>query len=188
MPQTLERTQSNQAPSENKWSVPPGTSSSPRAKFLYRLRAPQRWWLQSISRIVVQEILAFPHRILAALRIPHLRLGNTLLSSRGNRSMVSPCEVSEFVRACKTDMEKQRTNHPWLTTLDCEVLSQSYRLGVEWAFDTIDRCIEAHNVVLVAPFPSLADPPRAISIDMLKRQWYKSQYESARHRDPSQSD
>src|SRR5579863_1334379 len=176
MPQTLERTQPNQAPSVRKWSVPPGTSSSPRAKFLYRLRALQRWWSESIFRIVAQEIRAFPQRILAALRTPHLRLGYSLLSSHLGRSIQNPYEVSAFVRACKTDMEKQRANHPWLSVLDCEILSQSHQLGAEWAFDTIDRCIQTHNAVLVLASPSSLEPPRTISLDMLKRQWYKSQY------------
>jgi len=164
MPQAPDRTQSHSTTQENQgaeWHVAAGTASSPRAKFLYRLHAPQRWWSESIWRIVAQEIRACPQRIAAALRNPHLRLGYCLWSAREDHSTGNLYEVSEFARACKSDMEKLGDNHPWLSVLDFDILSQSYRLGVAWAFRTMSPRIEMCDAVSASSLVS------ALSCDQL---------------------
>jgi hypothetical protein len=137
----------NQADAVQEWNVPPGTASSPRAKFLYRLGAPQRWWQDSRLRIAAQEIRAFPQRISVALRTPHLRFGYCLLSCSEDRSTGTLREVSEFVRACSSDMRRLQANHRWAGVLDLEIAAQSYRAGADWATRTMLNCKKRGDVV-----------------------------------------
>lgn len=151
MPQTIDCKQSPpiQALAGQKWDVPPGTASSPRAKFLYRLGAPQRLWQHSIFRIVVQEIRGFHRRISAVLRTPHLRFGYCLLSCSADDSTGSFVEESEFVRACRIGMQQLQANHHWVGVLDLEIASQAYRAGANWATRNLATCKEIGNAVLV---------------------------------------
>ena len=147
MPQTLDFKQSTQAHAVQQWDVPAGTASSPRAKFLYRLGAPLRWWQHSRFRIVAQEIRAFPRRISAVLRTPHLRFGYCLLSCSESRNTGNFVAESEFVHACKTDMRQLQANHRWAGVLDLEIAAQAYRAGAGWASRKMPKCKENENAV-----------------------------------------
>ncbi len=148
-PQTLDGKKTTQAGGEQRWDVRPGSASSPRAKFSYRLCAPLRWWQRSTCRIVAQEIGALPRRILAVLHMPHLRFGHSLLSCSGSRGTGSFVAESEFVRACRIGMQQLQASHRWAGVLDLEIAAQAYRAGSDWATHNLVLCKETGNAASV---------------------------------------
>jgi hypothetical protein len=79
--------------------------------------------------------------------------------------------------------------HPWADLQDLEMFLMGFDAGETWASDSRDRL---YREQIPEAESSWITPETAheihITLDMLKRQWYKSQYESPRHQDPSPSD
>lgn len=116
------------------WNVPPGTSSAPIAKAVYRLCAPLRWWSESIVRIVALEICNLPRRIQACLREPHLRYGAPLeLPCPADCVWDDSGLESKFLHSCMNDMQKLSLEHRWAGNLERRMAAQAYALGAEWA-------------------------------------------------------
>lgn len=85
-------------------------------------------------------------------------------------------------------IQKLSAIRPWVDSQDLEIFLMGFDAGEIWSYDSRDRLYKEQ----IAPDPSWVTPDIRGEInntlDMLKRQWYKSQYESPRHSDPSQSD
>jgi|HubBroStandDraft_4_1064222.scaffolds.fasta_scaffold53167_2 hypothetical protein len=79
--------------------------------------------------------------------------------------------------------------HPWADLQDLEIFLMGFDAGETFASDSRDRLYKEQIPEVQSSWitPEIEHEIH-ITLDMLKRQWYKSQYESARHQDPSQSD
>jgi len=78
---------------------------------------------------------------------------------------------------------------PWADTQDLEIFLMGFDAGETFSADSRDRLYPEQ----IPPLHSSWITPDILkeihsTLDMLKRQWYKSQYESARLSNPSQSD
>jgi len=84
-------------------------------------------------------------------------------------------------------IEKLATTLHWVDCQDLELFLMGFDAGENWASRThsgyTDQRIESPSWLT----PEITNEIN-ITLDMLKRHWYKSQYESPRHSDPSQSD
>jgi hypothetical protein len=78
---------------------------------------------------------------------------------------------------------------PWADSQDLELFLIGFDAGEIWACDSRDRLYKEQIPESASSWitPEITHEIH-ITLDMLKRQWYKSQYESARHQNPSQSD
>jgi hypothetical protein len=89
--------------------------------------------------------------------------------------------------ARKLYIEKTSATLPWVDCQDLQVFLNGFDAGESFAAYTHNECMDRKFATASWLTPEIE---REINntLDMLKRQWYKSQYESARHCDPSQSD
>lgn len=78
---------------------------------------------------------------------------------------------------------------PWTDLQDLEIFLMGFDAGETFAWDSRDRLYKEQIPEIQSSWitPEIADEIH-ITLDMLKRQWYKSQYESSGHSNPSQSD
>jgi hypothetical protein len=117
-------------------------------------------------------------RTQSAIGLPTVRLGPH--GHRGARN------ARTLVRTIYT--EKLLAIRPWADSQDLEIFLMGFDAGETWACDSQDRLYKEQ----IPETASWITPEirREINntLDMLKRQWYKSQYESARQPNPSQSD
>ena len=132
------------SPSASQLNVRPGTASAPKAKWLYRLRAPARWWSVSIVRTTVIELYRLVLRIREYSHVPLLRRGfpiatPDLSDCAGDVS----CAENRFLRSCSEDMQHLRTVNRWAGNLDLRMAAQSYLLGAEAASRSF--CSAKHN-------------------------------------------
>jgi len=106
-------------------------------------------------------------------------------------SLLSGCLVANERTDARSDgIQKLRSHYPWANTVLLDVYLEGFDAGERFASRKMDT---SETVVCCSPvashFHSCPDnPKRDLDFDMLKRLWYKSQYESPRHSDPSQSD
>jgi hypothetical protein len=86
-------------------------------------------------------------------------------------------------------IQKLLATRPWADSEDLQIFLMGFDAGETWACDSRDRLYKEQ---IPHSDSSWITPEISCEInntlDMLKRQWYKSQYESARHSNPSQSD
>jgi hypothetical protein len=137
--------------SEGIWNVRAGSASSPRAKFLYRMCAPLRWYRVSTLRIVALEIRAFPLRIAAALRTPSLRLGNTVFSPLWGRSMATQVEENKLLQSCIVDIQELQSRQRWIGPLDLEICAEMHRRGALSALGSRPPYMEIPNTESAHP-------------------------------------
>lgn len=116
------------------WNVPPGTSSAPTAKFLYRLSAPLRWWKVSIVRIVAREPYNLVLRIREYLRDPLLSFGFPIAAPDYEGSLRETFDAeNEFLRSCSEDMRHLQQTNRWAANLELKMAAQAYLLGAKVA-------------------------------------------------------
>ena len=79
--------------------------------------------------------------------------------------------------------------HPWADLQDLEMFLMGFDAGETFACDSRDRLYKEQIPEAESSWitPEIAHQIH-ITLDMLKRQWYKSQYESPRPTNPIQSD
>ena len=87
-------------------------------------------------------------------------------------------------------IQKLESRYPWANTVELEMYLEGFDAGEQFASRKMDTL---ETVVCCSPvashFKSCPNNPRHnLDIDMLKRLWYKSQYESPERRNASQSD
>jgi hypothetical protein len=112
--------------------VPAGSASHPKAKFLYRLRAPRRWWLHSTLRRVLEEFYNLPRRIVAVLNEPSLAAGPTIPLCPDGNSPGNFYEVNNWLHACNENIQRLQNQHPWIGALDFQICAQAFALGAGW--------------------------------------------------------
>jgi hypothetical protein len=117
----------------------PGHVNRFLAKFSRRILSLLQWYHRSTLRIVALEIRNFPLRIVATIRTPYLRLGNTLFSASRDRSMGNFEDENKYQHVCSASIKELRGNHPWVGPLDLEIAAQMHRRGALWAFDNPDH-------------------------------------------------
>lgn len=83
-------------------------------------------------------------------------------------------------------IEKLSATLDWVDCQDLETFLMGFDAGESWAAYNRSECTD-HRVENAWPTPEI-ELEINNTLDMLKRQWYKSQYESPRHPDSSQSD
>jgi hypothetical protein len=78
---------------------------------------------------------------------------------------------------------------PWVDSQDLELFLIGFDAGETWACDSRDRLYKEQIPESASSWitPEIRSEINN-TLDMLKRQWYKSQYESPRQPNPSQSD
>lgn len=118
--------------------VPAGKYSAPIPKFLYRLRAPLRWWKRSTARIMALEVCNLPARMVASRRILlDLRKGLPFqFDIPANMVILLP--VHMLPRFYTQGMEKLQTEQT-VSLLDQQVFYQAFRAGVESALRIVDK-------------------------------------------------
>ncbi len=99
-------------------------------------------------------------------------------------------EASNARTLCRTlYIQRLLATHPWADSQDVELFLIGFDAGDIWSESSRDilpkELIPESSSRWITP-----EIRREINntLDMLKRQWYKSQYESPRHSNPSQSD
>jgi len=130
VPETMYREITNRPVSE--WNVPPGSASRPIPRFLYRLAAPLRWWMESSLRIVAEECCKFPLRILTIVRNPMLRYGAPIPDGPEGLGLESWEARNTYLRACSESIEQMQRDNRWIGTLECQMAAQAYRQGAAW--------------------------------------------------------
>ncbi len=103
---------------------------------------------------------------------------------------VLPCGClvpNERTVARSSGMKELKSRYPWASTVECSMFLEGFDKGEQFGLHI------SNKPKLVSSSTSHSErcnlqAKTAISLDMLKRHWYKSQYESPRHSDPSQSD
>jgi hypothetical protein len=112
----------------------------PTPKWLYRLRAPWRWWHRSIVRIFAEEFCNFPRRIAAILRTPSLAIGWRIPKGISDHMVDSPgsfLSVNSWPHACSSNMLSLQSQHPWLGSLELEICCLAFQRGAEYHAHTI---------------------------------------------------
>jgi hypothetical protein len=122
--------------------VPPGSASHPKAKFLHRLHAPQRWWLHSMLRRVLEEFYNFPRRIVAVLSEPSLAWGPKLPVCPDGDSPGNFYEANNWLRACNESIQLLQNQHSWIGALDFQICAQAFALGAGWVCH--NACTKKH--------------------------------------------
>lgn len=86
-------------------------------------------------------------------------------------------------------IQKLLAIRPWADSQDLEMFLMGFDAGETWASDSQDRLYKEQipHAESLWITPEIATEIN-IALDMLKRQWYKSQHESPRQSSPSQSD
>jgi hypothetical protein len=103
-------------------------------------------WNRSIVRIVVEEFRNFPLRIVTILRRPSLAsVGVPLPDDLLGRDLSGSCLLHSFWPACIQGIQGQRKRHPWIGSLEEEILGEAFRLGATWGWNTADSYNEQSN-------------------------------------------
>jgi hypothetical protein len=109
-------------------------------------------------------------------------VGTGLALQRDRTGCLRP-NIRTQARAVYT--EKLLATYSWVDSCDLRVFLMGFDAGEQWTLYTQSN--EPEKRIESLPYFT-SDDKNNLTLDMLKRQWYKSQYESARHQDPSQSD
>jgi hypothetical protein len=118
----------------SQWRVPPGKSSRPTPKLLYRLAGPVRWYRKTIVHIAVTEACKLPLRILAMSKKSYPRFGVRL-----------PCDPRPigfsiaFERACNAGIQRLQQESPWCDHLDLELYAQGFLQGAKYLLDSVRK-------------------------------------------------
>lgn len=83
---------------------------------------------------------------------------------------------------------KLLATRPWADSQDVQMFLMGFDAGESWAFRNTEAESKDQMAARLSWLTSQNVDEINITLDMLKRQWYKSQYESPRHSNPSQSD
>jgi hypothetical protein len=141
-------------------------------RFVYALRLASRSFVGHI-----RELLAREHR--------------GVLLGPWYETLPNGC----LVRNRRTDarsvgIQELTSRYPEANTIELEMFLEGFDKGERFALGRQDKLAQVVCESSVAShFQNCPhNQKRHLTIDMLKRQWYKSQYESPRHRNPSQSD
>ena len=113
--------------------VPAGSASRPIPKLLYRLRAPLRWWSDSILRTVALESYSLFLHIATLLRAPSLRAGVPIAVRLGSHNLANLGKASSFADACTQGMERLQTEHWTASMLVLQIYAQAFHDGANWA-------------------------------------------------------
>jgi len=142
---------------------------------LFRNDLRQRWYIwRDAFRSFVGHICTQSAKGQAGVRLgPHGHQG-----VRNARTLVRTLYIQKLLAI-----------RPWADSQDLEMFLMGFDAGEIWSSCSRDRLYTEQ----IPAFESSWITPEIlhetnITLDMLKRQWYKSQYESPRHSDPSQSD
>ena len=82
-----------------------------------------------------------------------------------------------------------RLRYPVANTLQFQLFLEGFDKGEQFALDSLSKPTQGTNSSSTSHSERcILQAKSNITLDMLKRQWYKSQYESPRHPNPSQSD
>lgn len=86
-------------------------------------------------------------------------------------------------------IQKLLAIRPWADSQDLEIFLMGFEAGETFSADSRDKLYPEQVAACLSSWIT-SDVAKEIhsTLDMLKRQWYKSQYESPRHSNPSQSD
>jgi hypothetical protein len=123
--------------SASQLNVPPGSASSPSAKWKHQLSSPLRWYQRSIARTLVVEIYRLVLRMRAYQREPFLCLGYPLqMPDREGCGAVFGGE-NTYVDACSKDMLDLSQKYRWATHLDLRMVAEAHRRGAEWGADKL---------------------------------------------------
>lgn len=112
----------------------------PTPKWLYRLRAPSRWWHRSIARIFAEEFCNFPRRISAILHTPSLATGWRIPKGISDHRAGSPGSfrsMNSWLHACSSNMLSLQSQYPWLGSLELEICCLAFERGAKWHAGTI---------------------------------------------------
>jgi hypothetical protein len=179
-------TQSNQIP-----------TSSPENAQLDKLAVESRG-----KRDVLLRLVLCPIRFWRALRcVSDSSLGciKNLLSRKSWSLVLGPwyevlptgCLVrNERSNARSAGIQELKSRYPWANTVELEMFLEGFDKGEQFALGRSGKPAQVICQSSVAShFQNCPNNSKQhLDIDMLKRQWYKSQYESARLYNPSQSD
>jgi hypothetical protein len=82
------------------------------------------------------------------------------------------------------------SRYPWASIVELQMFLEGFDVGERYALRTLGKPAQVNAESSSASHSErcILQAKPQIPIDMLKRQWYKSQYESPRHQDASQSD
>jgi hypothetical protein len=144
----------------------------------------RRWYRLSALHLLVIEIRNCVPHIEWALRI-HAKKDREVIQLEKDSSFLG---VGCYTHAHIRYMQSIRRDFPFLSVFERLLLARAWKAGWEtcacmgMSLDESQR----HSLVPLAISPEGA--LTNLTLDMLKRQWYKSQYESARLSNPSQSD
>lgn len=103
---------------------------------------------------------------------------------------VLPCGClvpNERTNARSAGTIELKSRYPWANTVECLMFLEGFDKGEQFALGNLSKSKQVSSSTS-HPERCISQAKDPITIDMLKRQWYKSQYESPRHSDPSQSD
>lgn len=120
------------------WGVPAGKYSRPIPKFLYRLRAPLRWWSRSIVRIGVREVCMSAARIRAIWRSMHPVGESNVIHIYIPDSMQSLVKEHTLLRSYSGDMERLEKERPYLGLFDEQIFLLGFCSGARTALYTLD--------------------------------------------------
>ena len=150
----------------------------------FRLR---HWYRFSALRLLWLEIGSMGHRMRWSLRIRAVKLRRGDAKTRDWMAQAAflgfGFETTENTRY----MQRIETEFPFLTIFERLLLVQAWKSGWETCACMGTSLDESQRYSLVPLTVSPEGVLTILTLDMLKRQWYKSQYESPRHSDPSQS-
>ena len=121
-------------------SLPDGRSdmpASPTPKRFYWLRG---WYRHSRLRLTVEETCNFPRRIVAALRLPHLRWGYSIPAYPNDPCRESLALGNTFLHACSTGIRELARDNGWAGRLGLEMAAQAFLAGAAWASDNPCSC------------------------------------------------
>lgn len=155
-------------------------------------------WLSTVSRLrLARFYLVGTWRICnAAIRscYGHIRLqspteifrvGTGSAFVQGPDQSLQP-NIHTLARACYIEMLSATLD--WADIVDFRTFLMGFDAGEQWTHHTQG----SEQQTAIEPLTWVSSNKKALekhsALDMLKRQWYKSQYESPRHQDPSQSD
>lgn len=97
---------------------------------------------------------------------------------------VLPCGClvpNERTIARSLGMKELKSRYPWASTVECSMFLEGFDKGEQFALHTWSKPKQVSS--------STSHSERCnLQVDMLKRQWYKSQYESTGHQNPNKSD
>jgi hypothetical protein len=97
-------------------------------------------------RRLLEEFCNFPRRILALLRQPSLSMGPTLPVAPEGHNLESFCEVNSWLHACTENIQRLQNRHPYVGSLDFQILAQAFALGAGWALS--NACKEKRTEVV----------------------------------------